>query len=104
MADVATGIFGSSAALAIVPTGSTNIAARSLGIPAHPTAALALLCGSYRVRSIDVGRSDEIAHSSTLRVLALTRRYFMRRALSETPPRLVRLSPSGGGGASAAAV
>ena len=59
VADVATGIFGSSAALAIVPTGSMNIAARSLGIPADPTAALALLCGSYRLRSIDVGRSDD---------------------------------------------
>src|SRR5687768_11095599 len=33
VADVATGIFGSRAALAIVPTGSTNITARSLGIP-----------------------------------------------------------------------
>ena len=59
MADVATGIFGSSAALAIVPAGSTNIAARSLGIPADPAAALALLCGSYRLRSIDIGRSDD---------------------------------------------
>ena len=59
MADVATGIFGSSAALAIVPAGSTNIAARSLGIPADPAAALALLCGSHRLRSIDVGRSDD---------------------------------------------
>ena len=59
VADVATGIFGSSAALAIVPAGSTNIAARSLGIPADPVAALALLCGSYRLRSIDVGRSDD---------------------------------------------
>jgi diacylglycerol kinase family enzyme len=58
VADVATGIHGSPAAMGIVPTGSTNIAARSLGIPANPTAALALLGGSYRFRSIDVGRSD----------------------------------------------
>ena len=58
VADVATGIYGSSAALAIVPAGSTNIAARSLGIPADAAAALALICGPYRIRSIDVGRSD----------------------------------------------
>jgi diacylglycerol kinase (ATP) len=59
VADVATGIYGSSAALAIVPAGSTNIAARSLGIPADPAAALNLICGSYQLRSIDVGRSDD---------------------------------------------
>ena len=58
VADVATGIYGSSAALAIVPAGSTNIAARSLGIPADAAAALAPICGPYRIRSIDVGRSD----------------------------------------------
>jgi len=59
VADVATGIFGSDAALGIVPAGSTNIAARSLGIPADPAAALALLGGSYRLRAIDVGRSED---------------------------------------------
>jgi diacylglycerol kinase (ATP) len=59
VADVATGIFGSHAALAIVPAGSTNIAARSLGIPAQPAAALALLGGAYRLRSIDIGRSED---------------------------------------------
>jgi diacylglycerol kinase (ATP) len=59
VADVATGIFGSSAALAIIPAGSTNIAARSLGIPADPAAALDLICGRYLLRSIDVGRSDD---------------------------------------------
>lgn len=59
VADVATGIYGSTAALAIVPAGSTNIAARSLGIPANPAAALALIGGSYRLRTIDVGRSDD---------------------------------------------
>lgn len=59
VADVATGIFGSGAALAIVPAGSTNITARSLGIPADPTSALALTCDSYRIRSIDVGRSED---------------------------------------------
>ena len=59
VADVATGIFGSNAALGIVPAGSTNIAARSLGIPSNPAAALALFGGSYRIRSIDIGRSED---------------------------------------------
>ena len=59
VADVATGIYRTNSALAIVPAGSTNIAARSLGIPANSAAALALICGSYRLRSIDVGRSDD---------------------------------------------
>lgn len=59
VADVTTGIFGSRAALGIVPAGSTNIAARSLGIPDQPAAALALIGGSYRVRSVDIGRSGD---------------------------------------------
>jgi YegS/Rv2252/BmrU family lipid kinase len=59
VADVATGIFGSEALLGIVPAGSTNIAARSLGIPAQPAAALALFGGPHRIRSIDVGRSED---------------------------------------------
>jgi YegS/Rv2252/BmrU family lipid kinase len=59
VSDVATGIFNSDAALGIVPAGSTNIAARSLGIPADPTAALALLRGSHRLRAIDLGRSED---------------------------------------------
>lgn len=58
VADVATGIFGSAAALGIVPAGSTNITARSLGIPANPAAALALLGGPHQLRSVDVGRSN----------------------------------------------
>jgi diacylglycerol kinase (ATP) len=58
VSDVATGIFGSSAALGIVPAGSTNIAARSLGIPGDPAAALALLGGAHQIRAIDIGRSD----------------------------------------------
>ncbi len=59
VADVATGIFGSRAALAIVPTGSTNITARSLGIPRQAEAAIALLGKSHVRRTIDVGRSEE---------------------------------------------
>jgi diacylglycerol kinase (ATP) len=59
VSDVATGIFESSAALGIVPAGSTNIAARSLGIPADPAAALALFGGAHRIRKIDIGRSED---------------------------------------------
>ena len=59
VADIASGIFGSGAALAIIPAGSTNIAARSLGIPADPVAGLALICGSNWLRPIDVGRCDD---------------------------------------------
>ena len=58
VADVASGIFGSAAALGIVPAGSTNITARSLGIPGSPYHAVSLLAGPHRLRQIDVGRSD----------------------------------------------
>ena len=61
VADVATGIFGSGAALGIVPAGSTNITARSLGIPTQLTAAIATLAGPRRVRTIDTGRSADRA-------------------------------------------
>ncbi len=59
VADVATGILGARATLGIVPAGSTNITARSLGIPANPRAAIALLAGPYAVQRIDVGRSGD---------------------------------------------
>ncbi len=59
VADVATGIFGSGAVLGIVPAGSTNITARSLGIPDSPENALALFGGLPFSRSIDVGRSGD---------------------------------------------
>jgi diacylglycerol kinase (ATP) len=55
VANVATGIFGSGSALAILPLGSTNITAKSLGIPADPVAAIKLLAGDHALRSIDVG-------------------------------------------------
>lgn len=56
---VATGIFGSQAALGIVPLGSTNIIAKSLGIPSSPRAAMKLLLASDSRRVIDVGRCDD---------------------------------------------
>ena len=59
VADVATGMFGSRATLGIVPAGSTNITARSLGIPPRPEAAVDLLGSPHARRTIDVGRSDE---------------------------------------------
>lgn len=59
VSDVATGIHGTAAALGIVPAGSTNITARSLGIPANPRAALALLAGPHRRQRIDVGLSAD---------------------------------------------
>jgi YegS/Rv2252/BmrU family lipid kinase len=59
VADVATGIFGSAASLGIVPTGSTNITARCLGIPRGTAAAVALIAGPHVRRRIDVGRCDE---------------------------------------------
>jgi YegS/Rv2252/BmrU family lipid kinase len=58
VADVATGIFGTDTALGIVPAGSTNITARSLGIPADLYQAIAALASPWRLRRIDVGRSS----------------------------------------------
>lgn len=57
VADVATGILGTNATLGIVPAGSTNVTARSLGIPVNPKAAISLLAGPHAVQKIDVGRS-----------------------------------------------
>jgi len=59
VADVATGIFATGAALGIVPAGSTNITARALGIPSHPAAAIAVLAGPHTLRSVDIGRGGE---------------------------------------------
>jgi diacylglycerol kinase (ATP) len=59
VADVATGILGSDAALGIVPAGSTNITARSLGVPSGPRAAIDLLAGPHRSRTVDVGLSGD---------------------------------------------
>lgn len=59
VADVASGIFGSGAALGIIPAGSTNITARSLGIPARLNDAVAVISGTLARRPIDVGLSAE---------------------------------------------
>lgn len=57
VADVATGIMGTGAILGIIPAGSTNITARSLGIPANPRAAIGLLLAPESTTLIDVGVS-----------------------------------------------
>jgi diacylglycerol kinase (ATP) len=59
VADVATGMLGSSAVLGIIPAGSTNITARSLGIPSNPKAAMAIVAGPHRRQRVDVGMSDD---------------------------------------------
>jgi YegS/Rv2252/BmrU family lipid kinase len=61
VADVATGIFGSRASLGIIPAGSTNITARTLGIPAKLAAAIALMAGPFQLRPIDIGLSGDRA-------------------------------------------
>jgi YegS/Rv2252/BmrU family lipid kinase len=55
VSDVATGILGTGAILGIVPSGSTNIIARALRIPARPTAAIEMLASAHDVRAIDAG-------------------------------------------------
>lgn len=59
VAEVATGLAGTAAALGIVPAGSTNITALELGIPARAERAAALIFGTHQVRSIDAGRCGE---------------------------------------------
>jgi YegS/Rv2252/BmrU family lipid kinase len=59
VSDVATGILGSGAVLGIIPAGSTNITARSLGIPANPRGAIAVLAGPSKLRRVDVGMSED---------------------------------------------
>lgn len=59
VADVATGIFGSTTSLGIIPAGSTNIIARSLGIPADPFRAVKVLAAEFGLRRIDVGRCHD---------------------------------------------
>jgi YegS/Rv2252/BmrU family lipid kinase len=55
VAEVATGLAGTSALLGIVPVGSTNITAQELGIPAQRERAAALVFGPHQVRAIDAG-------------------------------------------------
>ena len=54
--EVASGLVGTDSALAIIPRGSGNGLARSLGIPLNPEGALRLLTNGQR-RRIDAGRA-----------------------------------------------
>lgn len=59
VADVVSGAFGSGVPLAILPSGSTNITARELGIPTDPKRAISLLFGRHRLQTMDVGRCGD---------------------------------------------
>lgn len=59
VAHVAAGLLGSSADLAIIPNGSTNVVARGLGIPRDPFRAALALHGDMEARWIDVGLSED---------------------------------------------
>ena len=61
VAEIATGILGSGTPLGIIPTGSTNIVARELGISTTPRVAAALLFGPHRLATIDIGRCGDRA-------------------------------------------
>ena len=59
--EVATGIAGTDVALGVLPGGSTNVFARSLGMPNDPLAAVELLAGGIEaglVRRIGLGRAN----------------------------------------------
>lgn len=57
--EVATGILGSKASLAIVPSGSTNVIARALGIPVDLMKAIDLLRGPHTTRRIEVAKAND---------------------------------------------
>lgn len=59
--EVATGIAGTGVALGVLPGGSTNVFARTLGMPNDPLAAAELLAGGIEagsVRRVGLGRSN----------------------------------------------
>ena len=56
VSEVANGMLGGHARLAIIPTGSTNVVARSFNIPNEPRGAARALLGSLEDRTIDVIR------------------------------------------------
>lgn len=57
--DVAMGVYGTEATLAIIPTGTGNVVAREMGIPLDPTEAIQLLVNGGRVRPIDLMQIDD---------------------------------------------
>ena len=54
----AEGLAGTGVPLGIVPLGTANLLARTLGIPGDPRAALAVALGSREDRRIDIGTAD----------------------------------------------
>jgi YegS/Rv2252/BmrU family lipid kinase len=62
VSEVANGMIGGHAQLAIIPTGSTNVVARSFNIPNEPRGAARALLGTVETRSLDVIKmQDRIA-------------------------------------------
>ena len=59
VAAVAPAVYATGVPLGIIPAGSTNIVARELRIPTRPDAAVALIYGRHRLRSLDIGRCGE---------------------------------------------
>lgn len=62
VSEVAAGLLGSNTKLAIIPTGSTNVIARSFNIPNEPRRAARSLLGTLKTRTIDaIQVEDRIA-------------------------------------------
>jgi diacylglycerol kinase (ATP) len=59
VSDVVTGAIGTGLAIGIVPTGSTNMIARELGIPTDVSKAAAIALGDGRVVEIDVAKAGD---------------------------------------------
>lgn len=59
VSDVAGAVIGTKTPIAIIPTGSTNVIARNLGIPLKPRKAIQLLLAETTLRTIDAAVSGE---------------------------------------------
>ncbi|WP_294083836.1 diacylglycerol kinase family protein [Sphaerobacter sp.] len=98
--DVASGLVGTNTPLAIIPTGSANAVARSLGIPLQPAAAARLLVRPHDRRTLDVARAGDrvVVHMAGSGYDALVMRDAQRslkrlaRWLAYVPPALKHLT------------